>query len=441
MISVEELYALYKKCSGITTDSRSIKDGVMFFALKGEKFDGNDFALEALKSGARYAVVDRFLLEGTAYRGRKCIVVENSLEMLQKLAAYHRKQLDIPVIGITGTNGKTTTKELVAAVLSRKYNIVATQGNYNNHIGVPLTLFRLDERTDLAVVEMGASAPGEIAGLTKVVQPTCGLITTVGKAHLQGFGSFEGVKKAKGELYDILRQRGGTVFYNADNADLCEMVSHRQGLRTRKYGVKEQGVKILPPTQENPYLRMEWEKDGKPVTITTHLVGDYNADNVMAALAIGEFFEVPFAKAVAAVEAYKPSNSRSQLVKTKENTLVIDAYNANPSSMLASLDNFDATDFANKVLMLGDMLELGQESSEEHRAALRMAMEVAPLIFVVGEEFSRASRTLHADPRQVKAFPDIDALKTYIQENPLKESTILVKGSNGIHMQKIVDIL
>ena len=441
MISVEELYALYKKCSGITTDSRNIKDGVMFFALKGEKFDGNDFALEALKSGARYAVVDRFLLEGTSYRGRKCIVVENSLGMLQEMAAYHRKQMDIPVIGITGTNGKTTTKELVAAVLAKKYNVVATQENFNNHIGVPLTLFRLDERTDIAVVEMGASAPGEIAGLTKIVQPTCGLITTVGKAHLQGFGSFEGVKKAKGELYDNLRQRGGTAFYNADNENLCEMVSHRQGLRTRRYGVREQGVQILPATAEAPFLRMELNKNDRKVTIATHLVGDYNADNVMAALAIADYFEVPFNKAVAAIEAYTPSNSRSQLVKTRENTLIIDAYNANPSSMRAALDNFASTDFANKVLMLGDMLELGEESSEEHRSALRRAMEVAPRIFVVGESFSRASRTLHADPKQVTAFPDIEALKAFVQENPIKESTILIKGSNGNHMQKVVDAL
>lgn len=441
MISVEDLYALYKRCSGITTDSRNIKDGVMFFALKGEKFDGNDFALEALKSGARYAVVDRFLLEGTSYRGRKCIVVENSLEMLQSLAAYHRRQIDIPVVGITGTNGKTTTKELVAAVLSRKYDIVATQDNFNNHIGVPLTLFRLDERTDIAVVEMGASAPGEIAELTKVVQPTCGLITSVGKAHLQGFGSFEGVKKTKGELYDILRQRGGTVFYNADNEDLCEMVSHRQGLRTRKYGVHEQGVRILPATAEAPFLRLEMERDGKTVTINTHLIGGYNADNVMAALAVGDFFDVPFAKAIAAIEAYTPSNSRSQLVKTKANTLIIDAYNANPSSMKAALDNFAETDFPGKTLMLGDMLELGQESSEEHRSVLSRAMEVAPLIFVVGEEFSRASRTLHADPRQVKAFPDIDALKASIQDNPLKDRTILIKGSNGIRMPKVVEAL
>ncbi len=441
MISVEELYALFKRSSGITTDSRKIKDGAIFFALKGDKFDGNDFALDALKAGARYAVVDRFLLEGTAYRGRKCIVVENSLEMLQKLAAYHRRQFDIPVIGITGTNGKTTTKELVAAVLAKKYDIVATQDNFNNHIGVPLTLFRIDEQTELAIVEMGASAPGEIAALTKIVQPTCGLITTVGKAHLEGFGSFEGVKKAKGELYDILRQRGGIVFYNADNEHLCEMVSHRQGLRTRKYGVREQNVKILPATTEAPFLRLELEHDGKPVTITTHLVGAYNADNVMAALAIGAHFEVPFHKAVAAIEAYTPSNSRSQLVRTGHNTLVIDAYNANPSSMRAALDNFALIDFPDKMLMLGDMLELGQESSEEHRAVLQQAMGTAPAVFLVGEEFSRASRTLHADPKQVKAFPDIEALKAFLQENPVQGRTILIKGSNGNHMQRVVDVL
>ena len=441
MISVEALYALYKKCSGITTDSRDIKDGAMFFALRGEKFDGNDFALDALKAGARYAVVDRFLLEGTAWRGRKCIVVENSLGMLQEMAAYHRSQFDIPVIGITGTNGKTTTKELVAAVLAGKYNVVATRSNYNNHIGVPLTLFRIDERTDLAVVEMGASAPGEVAELTRIVQPTCGLITSVGKAHIQGFGSFEGVKKAKGELYDILRQRGGVVFYNADNEHIREMVSHRPGLCTRRYGVREQGAKILPATAEEPFLQLEWEREGKPVRIRTRLIGDYNADNVMAALSVGEAYEVPFAKAVAAIEAYTPSNSRSQLVRTERNTLIIDAYNANPSSMRAALSNFAATDFPGKVLMLGDMLELGQDAPEEHGNILQLAMGVAPDIYVVGEEFGRAARTLHAGPDQVKAFEDIDALRRFLQENPLEASTILIKGSNGNHMQKVLDVL
>ena len=441
MISVEELYTLYKKCTGITTDSRTIKEGVMFFALRGEKFDGNDFALDALKAGAKYAIVDRFLLEGTSWRNRKCIVVENSLDMLQKLAAYHRRQFDIPVIGITGTNGKTTTKELVAAVLSKKYDLVATQANFNNHIGVPLTLFRIDEKTDLAVVEMGASAPGEIADLTKVVQPTCGLITTVGKAHLQGFGSFEGVKKAKGELYDILRQRGGVVFYNADNPHLREMVSHRPGLCTRKYGVHEQSARILPATSEEPFLTLELPHEGKTVTIRTHLVGDYNADNVMAALSIGEAFEVPFLRAVRAIEDYVPSNSRSQLVKTATNTLIIDAYNANPSSMRAALDNFAGTGFPTKTLMLGDMLELGLDSGEEHRAILQRAQEVASTVYLVGGEFGQAARDLQADPARVLPFPDIEALKAYVQEHPLKDCTILIKGSNGNHMQKVVDVL
>ena len=441
MISVEELYALYRKCTGITTDSRNIKEGMMFFALKGDKFDGNDFAEDALKAGARYAVVDRFLLEGTAYRGRKCIVVENSLAMLQQMAAYHRKQFDIPVVGITGTNGKTTTKELVAAVLSKKYNLVATQANYNNHIGVPLTLFRIDERTDMAVVEMGASAPGEIAELTKIVQPTCGLITTVGKAHLQGFGSFEGVKKTKGELYDILRQRGGVVFYNADNPHLCEMVSHRPGLRVRKYGVREQGVKVLPATPDSPFLKLELTHDDKPVTITTHLVGDYNADNVMAALAVGTYFEVPFKKMVAAIEAYTPSNSRSQLVKTAHNTLVIDAYNANPSSMRAALDNFAATEFPGKVLMLGDMLELGPDSADEHMAILRHAVSVSGEIYLVGNEFTAAAAALGAGYARILPFPTIEDLKAYVTEHPLQERTILIKGSNGKHMERVVDAL
>ena len=441
MISVEELYSLYKKCSGITTDSRQIKEGVMFFALRGEKFDGNDFAEEALKAGARYAVVDRFLLEGTSYKGRKCIVVENTLDMLQRLAAYHRMQFDIPVLGITGTNGKTTTKELVAAVLSKKFEIVATQANFNNHIGVPLTLFRLDEHTELAVVEMGASAPGEIADLTKVVQPTCGLITTVGKAHLLGFGSFEGVKKTKGELYDILRQKGGMVFYNADNPDLCDMVSHRPGLCTRRYGVREQGVRILPATAESPYLRLEMEKDGKTITIATHLVGDYNADNVMAAMAVGTYFGVPFQRIIGAIESYTPSNSRSQLVKTDRNTLIIDAYNANPSSMKAALNNFAGTDFTGKVLMLGDMLELGDDSPAEHLVILQQAVSVASQVFLVGEQFGAAAAALGTTDADVQAFPTIEALKQHVTEHPLADCTILIKGSNGNHMQRVVDAL
>ena len=441
MIAVEELYELYKKCSGITTDSRQIKEGVMFFALKGEKFDGNDFAEDALKAGAKYAIVDRFLLEGTSYKGRKCIVVQDSLAMLQQLAAYHRRQFDIPVVGITGTNGKTTTKELVSAVLAQSYNLVATQANFNNHIGVPLTLFRLDEHTEMAVVEMGASAPGEIAALTQISQPTCGLITTVGKAHLQGFGSFEGVKKTKGELYDHLRQKGGVVFYNADNPNLCEMISFRPGLSSRRYGVKEQGVRILPATAESPFLTLEMEHEGQTVMIATHLIGDYNADNVMAALAVGNYFKVPFQRMVEAIKAYTPSNSRSQLVKTERNTLIIDAYNANPSSMKAALNNFAGTDFNDKVLMLGDMLELGVDSAAEHLAVLEQAAATAPRVFLVGKEFTDAAQVLKDAKAEIRAFPDIESLKAYVMEHPLSGCTILIKGSNGKHLPRVVDAL
>jgi len=441
MISVEDLYALYKKCTGITTDSRKIDDGVMFFALKGETFDGNDFAEAALKAGAKYAVVDRFMLEGTSYRGRKCIVVEDSLKMLQKLAAYHRKQFDIPVIGITGTNGKTTTKELVAAVLSRKYNLVATGGNFNNHIGVPLTLFRLSEKTEMAVVEMGASAPGEIATLVQISQPTCGLITCVGKAHLQGFGSFEGVKKTKGELYDYLRQKGGRVFYNADNEHLCDMVAHRPGLCLCKYGVKYQNATVFPATAEQPFLKMELVYRGQPTTISTHLVGDYNADNVMAALCVGEYFDVPYAEVVKAIESYVPSNSRSQLLKTKHNTLIIDAYNANPSSMRAALDNFANTEFPAKILMLGDMLELGADSAAEHMAILKRALEVAEKVYLVGGEFGAVAKRVANATDRVMSFPDILALKEYMTEHPVEGATILIKGSNGNHMQDVVPAL
>ena len=436
MISVEDLYALYKKCTGLTTDSRRISDGVMFFALKGDRFDGNDFAEDALKAGARYAVVDRFLLEGTSYKGRECIVVENTLEMLQKLAAYHRSQFDIPVIGITGTNGKTTTKELVSAVLSKKHRIVATQGNFNNHIGVPLTLLRIDEKTEVAVVEMGASAPGEIASLTKVVQPTCGLITSVGKAHLQGFGSFEGVKKTKGELYDYLRQKGGLVFYNADSEHLGEMVQHRTGLRLCKYGVRYQEVTVLQATAENPFLTLEIPRDGKSVRLSTRLVGAYNADNVMASLCAGEYFGVPFADCCRAIESYVPSNSRSQMVRTKRNSLIIDAYNANPSSLRAALDNFSVTAFENKVLMLGDMLELGEDSLKEHQDILRRALEISGELYLVGDEFRKAAES--AGCAGVHTFDNIGELKAFVAENPLENATILIKGSNGKHMQEVV---
>ncbi|MBR6269641.1 MAG: UDP-N-acetylmuramoyl-tripeptide--D-alanyl-D-alanine ligase [Bacteroidales bacterium] len=435
-MEIEELHKLYRKCSGITTDSRKIEDGAMFFALKGETFDGNDFAMKALEAGAKYAIVDRPSLDGANIKGRRyCIVVENVLDTLQKLAAYHREQFDIPVVGITGTNGKTTTKELVNAVLSAKYNTVATGGNLNNHIGVPLTLLKLNDKTQMAVIEMGASAPGEIAALVKIAKPTCGIVTNVGRAHLLGFGSFDGVKKTKGELYDFLRQKGGTVFYNADNPILCEMVSSRNGLVARKYGVSTQGATVLTPSVEEPFLRLQLP-DGGPV-VNTRLVGAYNADNVMAALCIARHFDVPEKDAIAAIEAYQPSNDRSQMVKTERNTLIVDAYNANPTSMNAALDNFAASAFENKTLILGDMLELGDVSLTEHVDALDKARKCTESIFLVGDEFSKAARGVFS----VQCFHDVNALADYLVQNPLSGRTILIKGSHGIHLEKLVKSL
>ena len=436
MIEIEELYKLYKKCQGVTTDSRSITDGAMFFALKGEKFDGNDFAMKALEAGARYAIVDRPSLDGANIKGRRyCIVVENVLETLQKLAAYHREQSDIPVVGITGTNGKTTTKELVNAVLSAKYNTVATGGNLNNHIGVPLSLLKINDKTEMAVIEMGASAPGEIAALVRIAKPTCGIVTNVGRAHLLGFGSFDGVKKTKGELYDFLRQKGGTVFYNADNPILCEMVSSRNGLVARKYGVATDGASILPATLEEPFLRLQLPGGG-PV-VNTRLIGAYNADNVMAALCIARHFEVPEKAAIEAIEAYQPSNDRSQMVQTERNTLIVDTYNANPTSMNAALDNFAASVFENKTLILGDMLELGEVSLTEHVDVLDKARKLTDSIILVGDEFSKAARGVDS----VSCFHDVDALLSYLEQHTLSGRTILIKGSHGIHLEKLVKSL
>ena len=436
MIEIEELHKLYRKCSGVTTDSRSIEDGAMFFALKGETFDGNDFAMKALEAGAKYAIVDRPSLDGANIKGRRyCIVVENVLDTLQKLAAYHREQFDIPVVGITGTNGKTTTKELVNAVLSAKFNTVATGGNLNNHIGVPLTLLKLNDKTQMAVIEMGASAPGEIATLVKIAKPTCGIVTNVGRAHLLGFGSFEGVKKTKGELYDFLRQKGGTIFYNADNPILCEMVSSRNGLVARKYGVVTEGATVLPSNENEPFLRLQLPDGGK--LIATHLVGSYNADNVMAALCIARHFEVPAKAAIEAIEAYQPSNDRSQMVNTERNVLIVDTYNANPTSMNAALDNFVSTGFGNKTLILGDMLELGDVSLTEHVDALDKARKCTESIFLVGDEFSKAARGVYS----VQCFHDVNALADYLAQHPLSGRTILIKGSHGIHLEKLVKSL
>jgi len=438
-MSIDDLYKLSRKCTALITDSRKVEPGSMFFALKGESFDGNDFALVALEKGARYAVVDRPSLQGTSVGKGECILVQNVLKAFQQIAAIHRQQFDIPVIGITGTNGKTTTKELISAVLAQKYNVISTAGNFNNHIGVPMTLMRLTPKTQIAVVEMGASAPGEIADLTALVQPTAGIVTNVGTAHILGFGSFDGVKKTKGELYDFLRQKGGPVFYNSENPHLREMLSYRKGIVARPYSVQTE-FEIEQANAENPFLTLRSKRTGEE--LLTHLVGAYNADNVMAAICIGRYYNVDEAQIWSAISQYIPSNDRSQMLQTQLNMLIVDTYNANPTSMEAALDNFAKIDFENKTLILGDMGELGAESAKSHDHILEKALEATEDMYLVGPEFTAAAaRVGKALPSTVRCFDNIDTLTWTIKNCPVNGRTILIKGSHSNHLESLPKIL
>lgn len=471
-METSELYKIFKECGSVETDSRKIRGGELFFALKGENFDGNEFALKALEAGAAYAVV---AADSTAASvdSQRIIPVHDTLSALQNLARYHRSMTfvngrPLPVIGLTGTNGKTTTKELIKAVLSVRYNVTATEGNLNNSIGVPLSLLKINHDTQIAVIEMGASHPGDIAELVSVALPDYGLITNVGKAHLEGFGSFEGVMKAKGELYDYIQRTADKVFINVDNPYLCRMASERPDLRTVPYGVSCQHAEILPVTPSQPFLRMRIpvaaeSLSGEPgpgtsfsdgfraVEIDTSLVGAYNADNVMAAIAVGKEFGVSVQEAAEAIRAYRPSDSRSQMVRTMSNVLVVDAYNANPSSMMAALSNFRSMSAAHKAVMLGDMLELGKDSVNEHLSVLREASLMDADVYVAGNEFGRAmdilladrgtSRLAAASGHGLMHFASSDALAEWLGKHPLENTLVLVKGSRGTRMEKVLPYL
>ena len=445
---ISELYTLYNQHPVISTDSRVCQSGSIFFALKGESFDGNAFAEKALQAGCAFAVID----DASYCTDNRMILVDDVLSTLQQLACMHRKTLKIPVIGITGTNGKTTTKELTAAVLSKKYNTLYTQGNLNNHIGVPLTLLKLTREHEIAVIEMGANHPGEIRDLTNISMPDHGLITNVGYAHLEGFGSFEGVVRTKGELYDFLRNTGGKIFLNSENADLTAIA---EGLEQITYGKEKSSFVSGKVLSNNPFLSFEWQQKGKATlhSVETHLVGDYNLWNILAAITIGVHFDVAPEQINKAIENYEPANNRSQLMKTANNTLVIDAYNANPSSMRAALENFASTaevplkNPANasngqapanpsitspKAVILGDMLELGEKSAELHDEIIKFveSLEIEEIL-LCGEQFSSVGK-------RHKCFPSVEALDDFLKENPLRGYNILIKGSHGIHLEKII---
>lgn len=447
-MEIINIYNIFKQCGSVTTDSRTLKGGEMFFALKGENFDGNEYALKALEAGAAYAVVNRDA-DVAASEDSRLIKVDDTLKTLQDLARWHRSMTivdgkPLTVIALTGTNGKTTTKELIREVLAVKYKVTATEGNLNNSIGVPLTLLRINHETQLAVIEMGASHPGDIKELVDIALPNYGLITNVGKAHLLGFGSFDGVMKTKGELYDYLRRTSDKIFINVDNPYLCRMASERnlQSDPERPYsllipyGLDYQGASVLQSDEDHPFLRIEL--DGQ--VISTNLVGSYNADNVMAAIAVGTQFGVSMESAIKAIEAYVPTNNRSQMTRTERNTLIVDAYNANPTSMNAALDNFANVSSDFKVAMLGDMLELGADSNDEHKNIIVSAVSCGfAKIFFVGKEFAAASSSASCDGAMF--FQTSDELAAYLKDNPVSGATVLIKGSRGTRMEKVISVL
>ena len=459
-MNIIEIYNRFKECGAVTTDIRTLKGGEMFFALKGENFDGNEYALQALEAGASYAVINYSsvvaaqIADGSIEKDKadRLIPVEDTLHTLQELARWHRSMTfvngkPLPVVALTGTNGKTTTKELIREVLSMKYKVTATEGNLNNSIGVPLTLLKINNETEIAVVEMGASHPGDIKELVNIALPNFGLITNVGRAHLLGFGSFEGVMKAKGELYDYLRRTADKVFLNADNPYLCRMAVERELHNDSErpdqslvipYGLEFSKAKVLTSTLEEPFLRI-----GLPdnVTIRTNLIGSYNADNVMAALAVGEYFGISSEDGIKAIEAYVPSNKRSQMTRTERNTLIIDAYNANPTSMEAALKNFSAIEAQHKIAMLGDMLELGDDSLTEHIRIAGMALDLnADKVCFVGKEFEAALENIGGHEK-AECFPTSTDLAQWLDSQSISNTVILIKGSRGTRMENVIETL
>ena len=423
-------------------------EGSIFLALKGESFNGNKFALQALEKGCSYAIVDEDL-ENLDKLDDRIIKVDDCLQTFKDLAREHRRQFDIPVIGITGTNGKTTTKELVAAVLSQKYNVLYTQGNFNNDVGVPKTLFRLTKEHEIAVIEMGASHPGDIKTLAETAEPTCGLITNVGKAHLQGFGSFEGVIKTKCELYDFLRTReDGLIFINADNDYLVDQIGDEEEIWLSPYSTDPENQYTCISGEIiacDPFLKFRWreplmtlEEEGRSTKwhkVQTQLIGSYNIDNLLAAIAVGINFGVDRKKICAALEAYTPSNNRSQMTVTEKNHLVVDAYNANPTSMQAALDNFRRMEVPHKMAILGQMGELGADSDAEHRQ-LVADLEASGFeeVWLVGDNFADI-------PCAFRKFHDVEEVKTAIREQQPEGRYILIKGSNSNKLFQLPELL
>jgi UDP-N-acetylmuramoyl-tripeptide--D-alanyl-D-alanine ligase len=438
-MTTEQLYELFIQHPIISTDTRKITNGCLFFALKGDKFDANTFAEQAIADGAAYAVIDN----ATYKFSEQCVLVDDVLTTLQDLARHHSRQLNIPVIGLTGTNGKTTTKELINAVLSQHFNTLATQGNLNNHIGVPLTILTINATHQIAVIEMGANHQKEIELLCSIAQPTHGLITNIGKAHLEGFGGVEGIKKGKGELYDYLQEHNGIAFVNSNSDALMEM----------------QAVRIFEPypvfygddiddrvsgrlTENSPLLALEWTDNYsyKSYPVKTQLTGAYNLDNILAAICIGVYFKLSADEINDGITGYQPQNNRSQIKYTVTNTLICDYYNANPSSMFVAIENIGKLSANRKVLILGDMFELGEESAAEHEAIVHKALDTAvdDCIFI-GKEFYNSKAKIQ-DSKTAVFYTTVEDAIAGLGAKPVKDSTILIKGSRGMALERLVGL-
>jgi len=445
-MTIKEIYELYRQHPCITTDSRDCPEGSIFLALKGASFNGNKFALQALEKGCAYAIVDEDI---DTISNPKLIRVNDCLQTYKDLAREHRRQFSIPVIAITGTNGKTTTKELIKAVLSEKYNVLATEGNFNNDVGVPKTLFRLNEEHEIAIIEMGASHPGDIKTLAETAEPTCGLITNVGRAHLQGFGSFEGVIKTKCELYDFLRTcEDGLIFLDADNEYLVDQLRDEDTLWVTPYSTdpdKQYTCISGEVVACDPLLKFRWrkplmdlEEEGasqKWHKVQTQLIGAYNIDNLLAAIAVGINFGVDRKQICHALENYQPTNSRSQLTVTAHNRLIVDAYNANPSSMQAALDNFRQVEAEHKMAILGAMRELGEASDEEHQRIVDLIASIGlKEVWLVGDEFLPVKCNY-------RRFHDVEEVKAALQTERPEGYTILIKGSNSTKLYQLPELL
>ena len=428
-MNIKKLHSIFLATSGITTDSRNIIDGSVFFALKGDNFDGNKYAETALNNGCSYAIIDDPDLKKDA----RHILVEDVLQTLQSLAKYHREQVDIPIIAITGSNGKTTTKELLSTIMGLKLKVISTKGNLNNHIGVPLTLLKIKPETQFGIVEVGANHPGEIANLCKIIKPTHGLITNIGRAHIGEFGSFENVVKAKAELYEWLRSNNGSIFINTGNRLLNSLIQPSDNtIPYNPNGVEHNGsFKIIKSV---PFMEVGWKINNEEFDLKTNLFGSYNLENLIASIAVGIHFDLAPNKIKSAVESYIPHNNRSQVFNSRNNTLILDAYNANPTSMEAAINEFLKLEGGSKILILGDMLELGGDTYFEHRRIAELIKNQPNVkLILVGENFTKATEGM-----DIQTFPEINELIAYFKEYPPVKNTLLLKGSRLIGLEKLI---